>query len=81
MEFRECDPHTKVICFGFLLVLTPSNWEELVRRLVRYLFSKSTHAHSTNRNHLTLKVKGFYHEHSASHRYEVGGTYSGKKNG
>ena len=56
----ESDP-LQVICFGFLLVLTPSNWDELLRRLVRYLFSKSTHAHSTNR----------YRVYHISNRYQV----------
>ena len=39
---RGCFPHHQhqVICFGFLLVLTPANWEELLRRLVRYLTEK-----------------------------------------
>ena len=41
---RGCFPHHQhqVICFGFLLVLTPANWEELLRRLVRYIAHMET---------------------------------------
>ena len=62
----------QVICFGFLLVLTPSNWDELLRRLVRYLFSKSTHAHSNNRYYVPYIITWYlllYHVHSTKRHH------------
>ena len=69
--FMESDP-SQVICFGFLLVLTPSNWDELLRRLVRYLFSKSTHAHSNNRYYVPYIITWYlllYHVHSTKRHH------------